>query len=69
MRVLFNILINDDNILEVDEIFGLTIDSLPSRVTGGTPRQSTIYINNDDGKYNMIVTVKHYDSCLHIDYY
>jgi len=47
--VSFDIPIIDDNILEDDEVFQLTIDSFPGRVTGATPSQSSITIISDDG--------------------
>ena len=48
----FNIIINDDNILEVDEKIMLTISpsSLPSGVTVGDSGQTTVTIVNDDSK-------------------
>ena len=49
----FNIPINDDDILEGDENFMLTIisSSLPIGITHGTPCEATVTIMNDDGKY------------------
>ena len=46
----FNVPINDDNILEGNEYFMLTIDetSLPTNVTRSTPGQTTITIFFDD---------------------
>ena len=46
----FNIPINDDDdILEGDETFMLTIDpSLPTGVKLGTPSEATVTITNDD---------------------
>ena len=51
-----NISILDDNLLEDDETFILTIDSssvssLPSNVIVDDPRTATVTILNDDGKY------------------
>ena len=50
----FNIatIINDDNILEENEIFYLTIDSssLPNDITADTPLQVSVTIINDDCK-------------------
>ena len=48
-----NILINDDNILEDDENFTVTINSssLPSGVTVGDPGEATVTIKDNDGKY------------------
>ena len=52
--VTFNVatIINDDNILEENEIFYLTIDSssLPNDITAGTPLQVPVTIINDDSK-------------------
>ena len=50
--ITFNIPINDDDILEGDEEFMLTIDetSLPTGVTHGTPCKATVTIVDDDGK-------------------
>ena len=48
----FNIPINDDDILEIDEDFMLTIDtsSIPGSVRLGTPSESTVTILDDDRK-------------------
>ena len=48
----FDVPINDDDILEGDEQFVLTIDetSLPTGVTHGTPCEATVTIVDDDGK-------------------
>ena len=58
----FNIPINDDNTLEPDEIFILTIDgtSLPTGVTRGTPGETTVTIMDDDRKYKMICNAMQY---------
>ena len=52
-RVPFNITINDDDILEGNENFMLTINpsSVPTGVTVGTPDQATVTIVDGDGKY------------------
>ena len=54
----FDVPINDDNILEDNENFILTINpsSLPSDVTVGSPGQATVTIGDDDGKK----TVNHF---------
>ena len=51
----FNISINDDNILEDEETFHLSIDpsSLPMDVTIGNPVQATVTIVDVDCKYRM----------------
>jgi len=51
--VLLNVSINDDNILEEEEFFDLTIDSdsLPNRVTVDSQYESTVTIVDNDGKY------------------
>ena len=48
----FNISINDDDEVEGDEDFTLTINgtSLPTNVTRGTTGEATVTIVNDDGK-------------------
>ena len=48
----FDVPINDDNILEGNETFMLTIDSssLPDRVTRGDPGQATVTIVDNDRK-------------------
>ena len=48
----FNIPINDDNVLDNNEDFILTIDetSLPTGVTHGSPGKATVTIVDDDGK-------------------
>ena len=45
-------IISDDNVLEEDEIFYLTIDSssLPNDITTGSPLQVTVTIMDDDCK-------------------
>ncbi|XP_065915710.1 extracellular matrix protein 3-like [Dysidea avara] len=49
-RVPFNITIIDDNILESDEIFYLTIttDSLPNGISVGYPNQTTVTIEDNE---------------------
>jgi len=51
--VLFDIFINDDNILEENEIFSLTIDSgtLPDHIVVDTSHEVTVIILDNDGKY------------------
>ena len=51
-RVPFNVSITDDDILEANENFMLTIESssLPNGVTVGDPDQSMVTIVNDDGE-------------------
>ena len=53
--VLFNISITDDNILESDENFLLTVDlfSLPSNITASNPYQATVTIVDKDGKLTV----------------
>ena len=50
--VLFDVPINNDNTLELDETFDLSIDSssLPAQVTVGGTGTSTVTITNDDSK-------------------
>ena len=50
--VQFDVNIHDDNVLEMDENFTLTINisSLPDRVIS-TNREATVTIVDDDGKY------------------
>ena len=49
----FDVAINDDDILEGNENFNLTImtSSEPSRVSIGNPAQATVTIVDDDGKH------------------
>ena len=49
----FNIPINDDDIVEGDKNFTLTINSssLPDNVTRGTTGEATVTIVNDDCKW------------------
>ena len=51
-NALFNVPITDDDILEANENFMLTINpsSLPNGVTVGDPGQATVRIRNDDGE-------------------
>ena len=48
----FDVPINDDNILEGNENFILTIDgtSLPTGITRGSPGEATVTIVDDDCK-------------------
>ena len=48
----FNVMINNDNILENDETFNLNINtsSLPSGVSVGTTDQATVTILANDGE-------------------
>ena len=50
----FDVPINDDNILESNEDFILTINeiSLPSNVICGSPVEATVIIVDDDRKYH-----------------
>ena len=56
----FNVPINDDNVLEGNENFMLTIDSpLPNGVAHGTPSQATVIIMDNDiaiGMYLLEIT-------------
>ena len=56
LSIQFNITINDDNILERDENFGVTINatSLPSQVNVADPYHTTVTILDNDGKYHYI---------------
>ena len=49
--VYFNVSINDDNVLEGNENFTLTINqsSLPDHITVGDPAQATVIIEDNDG--------------------
>lgn len=51
-RVLFNVSVTDDNILEKNENFRLAIDpsSLPDNVTVSVPNTVKVKIVDDDGK-------------------
>ena len=59
--VTFDIRVNDDNILENNESFILTINSssLPDGVTHGNPDKATVTIVNDDCKIFLIVIVSY----------
>ena len=52
----FNITINDDKVLEINEVFTLGVysPSLPTGVTVGSLNQVTVTILNDDGKYTYM---------------
>ena len=66
----FNVSITDDNVLEDDENFSLTIDtsSLPSNVTVDNPSQATVTIVDNDGTYISsimnIVIIFHLSLCM-----
>ena len=51
--VTFNISINNDDTLEPDEDFVLTIDEilLPTGVSGGTPAEAMVTIMDNDRKH------------------
>ena len=55
VRVMFNISITDDNILEMVEKFNLTISSpsLRSRIFSDDIEQTTVFITDNDGKYQL----------------
>ena len=50
-RVSFNVLVNNDNILEDNETFNLNVNAslLPNRVTIGLLGQTTVTILDNDG--------------------
>ena len=52
----FNISITDDDILEDDENFILTVDlsSLPNNITASDPYQATVTIVDKDGKLTVM---------------
>ena len=52
MRVAFNVTIVEDNVLEHNESFSLSVDplTLPNRVTIGSSGDIAVTILNDDGK-------------------
>ena len=52
----FDISINDDDVLEGNENFIITIDpsSLPTGVIVGDPGQATVTIMDDDGKLSVM---------------
>ena len=54
-RVPFNVMINNDNVLEDDETFNLNINtsSLPNGVTVGDPSLTTVTISANDGKCKL----------------
>ena len=58
-RVLLDIPVINDNTLENNENFNVTINSssLPSYVVVGDSGQATVTILNDDGKYELAVIV------------
>ena len=55
VRVMFNVSITDDNILEMIEKFNLTISStsLPIRIFMGDIQQITVLITDNDGKCQL----------------
>ena len=60
----FNVSITDDNILEDDENFLLTVDlfSLPDRVIASDPYQATVTIVDKDGKLTVMAQIRY---CVH----
>ena len=57
----FNISITDDDILEDDENFILTVDlsSLPSNITASDPYQATVTIVDKDGKLTVMAKLRY----------
>ena len=55
----FNVSIRDDDVLEGNEKFNVTINatSLPTQVIVSDPNQATVTVVDDDGKHNMILLV------------
>ena len=53
--MMFNVSITDDSILEMVEKFNLTISStsLPSRIFSDDIQQTTVFITDNDGKYQL----------------
>ena len=53
----FNISILDDDVLEDNENFTLTIntDSLPDGISTDNPSKVTVIIRNDDSKYTQYI--------------
>ena len=53
--MMFNVSITDDNILEMVEKFNLTISftSLSSRIFSDDIQQTTVFITDNDGKYQL----------------
>ena len=65
----FDVPINDDNILEGNENFMLTIDpTLPTGVTVGDPNEATVTIVDNDCKYfhNHLNPYGHYVAIMTI---
>ena len=60
-NVSFNVLINNDNILEVNEEFNLIIRHSSSIATH-SPHRITVIILNDDSKYNCMLDSSLLDS-------
>jgi len=55
--IVFSVPINDDNLLDDDEDFTLTIirSTLPNRVSRGSTSQTSVTIVDDDGMCCQIV--------------
>ena len=51
VNVSFDIPITDDQVLEQDEFFILSLHSLPNNVTVGNVSQAVVIILNTDSKY------------------
>ena len=62
--VSFDIALTDDNILEKNEFFNLTIDTplLPNGFTVGSPGQAIVTIINNDSKL-LIIVLKNVNFC------
>ena len=66
-RVSFNISICDDDLLEDNENFSLTInaDSLPDGIIIGSPSTVMMIIRNDDSKCANFITIRGYLARFH----
>ena len=58
----FNVSITDDNILEDDENFLLTVDLslLPDNITASDPYQATVTIVDKDGKLTVVAEFRYH---------
>ena len=58
-KVLFDVNIMDDNLLQIDQMFKLRINSssLPNRVIVTSPSEVTVTIMNDDCKLLILLNI------------
>ena len=52
---LLDIMIIDDSVFEDNESFSLIIDSVPTNITIGDPREATVTIVDNESNYHLFI--------------